>query len=78
MQVAEALAGYRFMYCQAENGWNCIEQAERMIFLREYLLRRKAVPRIGTPQYGFVGAVGFSDVRLPALDGASATQPAAE
>ena len=46
-----------------------------MIFLREYLLRRKPVPRIGTPQYGFIDAIGFTDVRLPALDTIRPTAP---
>jgi hypothetical protein len=33
------------------------------------LLQPKPLPRIATPQYGFVDAVGFSDVPLPSLDG---------
>jgi len=37
-------------------------------FLVDYLLRPKAVSRVGTAQYGFVDAVGLSWERLPALD----------
>ena len=68
MQVAEALADYGFMYCCTEGRWQCIEAADRMTFLREYLLRPKPLPRIGSAQYGFVDAIGFADRRLPGLE----------
>jgi hypothetical protein len=74
MQMAEALAPYRYMYCHSQGTWYRIEQADRMVFLREYLLRRKPLARIGNPQYGFVDAIGFTDQRLTALD--EATPPA--
>jgi hypothetical protein len=48
-----------------------------MSFLHEYLLRPKPVPRIATPQYGFIEAVGFSDVALPALTAAGPVTPRA-
>ncbi len=73
MRVAAALACYRFMYFYVQGQWHCIEASERMIFLREYLLRPKPVPRIASPQFGFIDAVGFADVALPAL---AATPPA--
>ena len=72
MEIAAALAPYRFMYCYAQDQWHCIEAADRMVFLREHLLRAKPVPRIGSPQYGFIDAIGFSDVKLPALGGPDA------
>jgi len=75
MQMAETLAPYRYMYCYTQGQWYCIEAADRMIFLREYLLRRKPVPRIGSPQYGFIDATGFADTELPALDGAGSVTP---
>ena len=65
MTAAEALASYRFMHLYDESGWCTIGSAERMDFLRHYLLSAKAVPRIATPQYGFVHAVAFSDAELP-------------
>jgi FkbM family methyltransferase len=69
--IAEPLASYRYMYFYVEDRWHIIERSDRMIFLREYLLRAKPVPRIMTPQYGFIDAIGFSDVALPALNGAA-------
>jgi FkbM family methyltransferase len=71
LQVAEALAHYRFMYFHDTGpaGWQRIDLQDRSMFLRRYLLQPKPLPRIATPQYGFVDAVGFSDVPLPALDG---------
>jgi hypothetical protein len=75
MQIAESLAPYRYMYCFSPDQWYCVEPEDRIVFLREYPLRQKPVPRIASPQYGFIDAIGFSDVRLPALD-ARATQPA--
>lgn len=69
LQVAEALAPYRYMYfydAVAER-WHCIGVADRMDFLRRYLLQPKPLPHIATRQYGFVDAIGFADVALPAL-----------
>ncbi|HME27247.1 MAG TPA: FkbM family methyltransferase [Acetobacteraceae bacterium] len=77
MQMAEALASYRYMYCYTQDQWYCIEAADRMTFLREYLLRRKPVARIGSPQYGFIDAIGFADVKLPTLDGRGPARPPA-
>ncbi len=69
MQVAEALACYRFMHLFSHDTWFCIGAADRADFLRQYLLRPKPVPRVATPQYGFIDAVGFSDDPLPVLHG---------
>ncbi len=77
MQMAEALEPYSYMYCYANGVWYCIERADRMVFLREYLLRAKPVGRVGSPQYGFVDAIGFTDVKLPALDESRPTTPPA-
>ncbi len=63
--AAEALASYRFMHLYADEAWCTIGPAERMDFLRQYLLSAKPVPRIATPQYGFVHAIAFSDEMLP-------------
>jgi FkbM family methyltransferase len=65
LTVAEALASYRFMHLYADEAWCTIGPAERMDFLRQYLLSAKPVPRIATPQYGFVHAIAFSDEALP-------------
>jgi FkbM family methyltransferase len=77
MRVAEALAAYRYMYFYTRGRWHSIEAADRMIFLREYLLKPKPVPRIATPQYGFIEAVGFADVALIALGGSGSAAPPA-
>lgn len=63
--AAEALAPYRYMHLYADDAWCTIGPAERMDFLRQYLLSAKPVPRIATPQYGFVHAIAFSDEELP-------------
>ena len=63
--AAEVLAPYRFMHLFADGGWYTVGPAERMDFLRQYLLSAKPVPRIASPQYGFVHAVAFSDDVLP-------------
>lgn len=63
--AAEALASYRFMHLYEDKSWCTIGPAERMDFLRQYLLSAKPVPRIATPQYGFVHAIAFSDEELP-------------
>lgn len=65
LSAAEALAPYRFMHMYSEEGWCTIGPSERMDFLRRYLLSAKPVPRIATPQYGFVHAIAFSDEQLP-------------
>jgi FkbM family methyltransferase len=65
LQAAEALAAYRYMHLYSEGGWCTIGPAERPDFLRQYLLVAKPVPRIASPQYGFVHAVAFSDEVLP-------------
>jgi FkbM family methyltransferase len=75
LQVAEALACYRYMYFFERGRWICIRPDDRAMFLRQYMLCPKPIAGIGTPQYGFIGAVGFSDVALDALD---SHQPIAE
>ena len=69
MTVAEAVACYRYIHLFSNDSWISIEAADRMDFLRQYLLHRKPVPRVTTPQYGFIDAVGFSDQPMPALQG---------
>jgi len=66
MTAAELLAPYRYMHLYSGGGWCTIGPADRMDFLRQYLLSAKPVPRVATPQYGFVHAVAFSDAALPA------------
>jgi FkbM family methyltransferase len=65
LTAAEVLASYRYMHLYSDAGWCTIGPADRMDFLRQYLLSAKPVPRIATPQYGFVHAVAFSDAALP-------------
>ncbi len=65
LNAAEALAPYRFIHLYADGAWCTIGPAERMDFLRQYLLSAKPVPRIATAQYGFVHAIAFSDDMLP-------------
>jgi FkbM family methyltransferase len=65
LSAAEALAPYHFIHLYADGGWCTIGPTERMDFLRQYLLSAKPVPRVATPQYGFVHAVAFSDDPLP-------------
>jgi FkbM family methyltransferase len=64
MQVAEALACYRYMYCHSNDCWIRVDPADRLDFLRQYLLRPKQVPGIATPQYGFTDAFAFADAEL--------------
>jgi FkbM family methyltransferase len=65
LDAAEALAPYRFMHLYTDGAWCTIGPAERMDFLRQYLLTAKPVPGIATAQYGFVHAIAFSDDTLP-------------
>ena len=65
LSAAEALEPYRFIHLYADGAWCTIGPAERMDFLRQYLLNAKPVPRVATPQYGFVHAIAFSDDPLP-------------
>jgi FkbM family methyltransferase len=67
LQVAEALAFYRYMYFYDQGQWQCIAGSDRMTLLRRYLLQPKPVSRAATAQYGFIDAVGFSDIALPVL-----------
>lgn len=67
MQVAEALAFYRHLYCRAGDLWTRVDAGDRMDFLRHYLLRPKPVPRIRAPQYGFTDAWVFTDRALEGL-----------
>ena len=65
LAAAEVLVSYRYMHLYADGAWCTIGPADRMDFLRQYLLCAKPVARITTPQYGFVHAVAFSDAALP-------------
>jgi FkbM family methyltransferase len=65
LDVAEALAPYRFLHVFSHGGWETVEADDRLEFLRHYLLRAKPVPRVHTPQYGFIDAVAFSAQPLP-------------
>jgi FkbM family methyltransferase len=65
LQVAEATASYRFLHLFSEGEWRTVGPDERMGFLRQYLLQPKPVPRIASPQWGFVDAVAFSEQALP-------------
>ena len=64
LEVAEALACYRFMHVFADGTWSSFGPEARMDLLRHYLLRAKPVDRVASPQYGFVDGVGFSDRAL--------------
>ena len=64
MQVAEALTCYRYMYCRTNDCWMRVNPADRLDFLRHYLLRPKQLPGIGSPQYGFTDAFAFADAEL--------------
>jgi hypothetical protein len=63
------------MYFYEQGTWYCIEESDRMMFLRQYLLRQKPLPRIASAQYGFIDAIGFADVALPGLGGARPAIP---
>ncbi len=72
LDAAEALEAYRFMYVPvavtgADVLWRIVGPEQRMAFLQNHLLAPKPVPRIATPQHGFVDVVGFSPVPLPGL-----------
>ena len=65
LKVAEATASYRYMHLFLEGDWCSFGPDERFDYLQEYLLQPKPVPNIASPQYGFIGSVGFSDELLP-------------
>jgi FkbM family methyltransferase len=65
LDVAEALAPYRFLHVFSGGAWETVDADDRLEFLRHHLLRAKPVPRIRTAQYGFIEAVAFSDPALP-------------
>ena len=65
LEAAEATACYRFLHLFLDGGWCSIGPDDRAAFLRRYLLQPKVVPRVASPQYGFVDAVAFSDEPLP-------------
>jgi FkbM family methyltransferase len=65
MEVAEALAHYRYLHIFTGTSWETVRENDRLELLRHYLLRPKPVARVRTPQYGFIDAVGFSDAPLP-------------
>ena len=65
LDIAEALAPYRFLHVFSNRGWQTVQADARLELLRHYLLRAKQIPRIRTPQYGFVDAVAFSELPLP-------------
>lgn len=65
LDAAEALAHYRFIHVWSGTGWETIDPGRRQAFLEHYLLRPKPVPRIATPQFGFIDALAFSERPLP-------------
>jgi FkbM family methyltransferase len=66
LDAAEALMSYRFLHIFSRGTWETVEANDRLEFLRHYLLRPKPVARVRTPQYGFIDAVAFSQLALPA------------
>jgi FkbM family methyltransferase len=64
MRVAEALTCYRYMYCHINDCWIRVDPADRLDFLRQYLLRPKQLPGIAVPQYGFADTFAFADAEL--------------
>jgi FkbM family methyltransferase len=65
LDAAETLASYRFLHVFWQGAWETVDADDRLEFLRHYLLRAKPVPRIRTPQYGFIDAMAFSELPLP-------------
>lgn len=65
LEAADALAHYRFLHVWSQGAWETIGTGDRPEFLRHYLLQPKPVPRIRSPQYGFIDAVAFSEHPLP-------------
>jgi hypothetical protein len=65
LQIAEAIACYRYMYFYTQGRWINFEAVERMDLLRHYLLCPKPIPRVATPEYGFTEALALSDTMLP-------------
>ena len=66
LDVAEALAHYRYIHVWSHGARDTLATGDRLDFLRQYLMRAKPLPRIRTPQYGFVDSVAFSARPLPA------------
>lgn len=65
LDVAEALMPYRFLHVYSNGIWESVDADDRLEFLRHHLLRAKPVPRIRTPQFGFIKSVAFSEQPLP-------------
>jgi FkbM family methyltransferase len=64
LELAEALQCYNFIYLFQNGAWREVTRETYPDFIGDYLLNPKPVPRIASPQYGFVDAAGFSAIRL--------------
>ena len=64
LELAAALRSYPFIYLFRNGGWQEVTSETYQQFLDGYFLQPKQVPRIASPQYGFIDAAGFSAIRL--------------
>ncbi len=71
MELAAALQFYPFIYLFQAGAWTEVTRGNYQNFIDSYLLKPKPLPRIASPQYGFVDAAGFSAIPLNLIDPAS-------
>jgi len=64
LELAAALQCYPYIYLFQNGAWREVSPPAYPQFITDYLLQPKPLPRIATPQYGFVDAAGFSAIRL--------------
>jgi FkbM family methyltransferase len=60
LELAAALQFYPYIYLFQNRAWRRVTAATYQNFIDDYLLKPKPLPRIASPQYGFVDAAGFS------------------
>ncbi|MBV8400280.1 MAG: hypothetical protein JOZ17_16295, partial [Acetobacteraceae bacterium] len=79
LQIAEALAPYRYMYFFDQGQWQCITGPDRMTLLRHYLLQPKLVPRKRCGDRPLALLLGMHAAqRFSVSDGIAAGVPLAE
>ena len=64
LELAAALQFYPYIYLFQNGVWLEVTAVTYLKFIEDYLMKPKRLPRIASPQYGFVDAAGFSAIRL--------------
>jgi FkbM family methyltransferase len=64
LELAAALQFYPYIYLFQNGVWLEVTAVTYLKFIEDYLMKPKRLPRVASPQYGFVDAAGFSAIRL--------------